>query len=181
MWTSDEVGNSLWQWGQFLEQATYQFLERTRVETPLLHLLRRGVVGLHAHRRELQRIGPVYIGMGHVDAVVEDGGFTEYDIFDTDLIGLLGIFPALEPHEVHDTRSVAEMGHHTFLAWAHLEGLETENFADNLNERHVARQLVDGIDLRTVDILVRVIVDQVTISEDSEFFTQNLLAAWSYA
>ena len=119
--------------------------------------------------------------MGHVDAVVEDGGLAKHDILDTYLIGLFGIFPALEPHEVHDTRSVTEMGHHPFLAWAHLEGLETENFADNLNKRHVARQLVDGIDLRTVDILVRVVVDQVTISEDSEFFTQNLLAAWSYA
>ena len=119
--------------------------------------------------------------MGHVDAVVKDGRLAEYDIFDTYLIRLFGIFPTLKPHEVHDTCAIAEMGYHTFLARSHLEGLKTENLAHNLYEGHVARQFVDGIDFRTVNIFVGVVVKQVTISEDSEFFAQNLLATWSYA
>ena len=119
--------------------------------------------------------------MSHVDAVVENGRLTENDIFDTYLVRLFGIFPSLKPHEVHDTCAIAEMGYHTLFARSHLKRFETENLAHDLNEGHVACQFVDGINLRTVNIFVGVVVKQVTISEDPEFFTQNLLATWSYA
>ena len=118
--------------------------------------------------------------MGHVDAVVEDGRLAENDVVDTNLIGLFGIFPTLEPHKVHDAGAVAEMGYHTFFAWSHLESLETEDLAHDLYEGHVARQLVDGIDFGTVDIFIGVSVDQVTIGMDTKFFAQYLFPVRSH-
>ena len=151
------------------------------LETAFLHLLSGGVVGLHTHAGELQRVGTVDIGMGDVDAVVEDCRFTEDHILYTDLIGLLGILAALEPDQIHDARAVREMGDHTLLTRPHLEGLEAEDMSYDLNEGHVARQFVDGVDLGTVDILIGIITQQVAIGTDTELIAQNLLPVRSHS
>ena len=67
------------------------------------------------------------------------------------------------------------MGHDTLLARSHLESLETQDMSHDLYEGHVARQVVDGIDLGTIDILIGIVLQQVTIGVDTEFVTQNLL------
>jgi hypothetical protein len=50
----------------------------------------------------------------------------------------------------------------------------------DLHVWHVARQLVDGVDLRTVYIFIRIVFEQVTISLDAEFVAQHLLAVGAY-
>ena len=118
--------------------------------------------------------------MGDIDAIIEDGRLAEYHVFRTYLITLFGIFPTLEPHEVGNARAISEMGHYTFLTWSHLESLETEDMSHDLYERHIASQFVDGIDLRPIDVLIRVVLEQVTIGVDTEFFTQYLLPIRSH-
>ena len=157
--TCDEVWDGLWQRWQFFEQAANQLLKGTRGQPPFLHLLRCGVVGLHAHARKLQRVGPVHVWVGDVDAVVEDCRLAKDYIFHTNLVSLFRIFATLEPHEIHDTGAIAEMGDDALFARSHLESLKTEDLTYNLNERHIACQFVDGIDLRAVDVLVREIVE----------------------
>ena len=143
----DEVGNRLWQRGQFLKHALRQFLDVARRQSPLLHLLGSGVVGLQSHAGEFQRICTIDVGMGDVDAVVEDGRFAEYHVFRAYLIILLDVFAALEPHEVGNACAIREMGYHTLFPRPHLESLETENMSHDLHKRHVASQFMDGIDL----------------------------------
>jgi hypothetical protein len=43
---------------------------------------------------------------------------------------------------------------------------------NNLHEGHIARQFVDGIDLGTIYIFIRIVLEQVAIGVDAEFFTQ---------
>jgi len=118
--------------------------------------------------------------VGDVDAVVEDGRLAEYNVFRTYLVTLFGIFPTLKPHEVTDACAIGEMGYDTLLARSHLEGLETEDMSHDLYEGHIASQFVDGIDLRPVNVLVRIVLEQVTIGVDTKFFTQYLLPVRSH-
>ena len=73
------------------------------------------------------------------------------------------------------------MGHDTFFAGAHGEGLETEDMTHHLYKRHLACQFVDGIDLRAVHVFVRVVFEQVTIGLNAKFITQHFLAVGPYA
>ena len=171
-WGGDEVGDGLGLWWQFLNHDSREFLERARCETMFLHLLRGGIVGLQSHVGEFQFVGTVQIWMGDVDAVVEDGGFAEYDIFRTYLISLFRILAPLEPYEVCDARAVAEVSHDAFLSRPHRKCLETEDMTNDLHEGHIARQFVDGIDLGTIYIFIRIVLEQVAIGVDAEFFAQ---------
>ena len=177
----DEVGDGLWQGRQLLQHGPRQLLDVARGKSTLLHLLRRGVVGLQTHRGEFERVGSIHVRMGDVDAVVEDRGFAEDHVFYADPITLLGVFATLEPYEVGDARTIGEMGHDTFLARSHLEGLETEDMTHDLYEGHVASEFVDGIDLGTIDILIGVELQQVAVGVDAEFVAQYLLTVRSYA
>ena len=73
------------------------------------------------------------------------------------------------------------MGHDTFLARAHGEGLETEDMADHLYKGHFARQFVNLVDLRTVYIFIRIVLEQVTIGLYTKLIAQHLLAIRPYA
>ena len=119
--------------------------------------------------------------MGEVDAVVENRGLAEDEIFSTDAIGLLGVFATIKPREVGDGGTISKMGHDTLFAGSHGEGLETQNVADDLHKRHVARQFVDGVNLRTVHIFIRIVFEQVTIGLNTELVAQHLLAVRAYA
>ena len=72
------------------------------------------------------------------------------------------------------------MGHHAFLARPHLKGLETQNATYDLHERHVASELVNGIDLRAVHILIWIILKQVAIGLDAQLLAEHLLAVGTY-
>ena len=85
--------------------------------------------------------------MGDVDAVVEDGRLAKHHVFGSDLVVLFGIFTTLEPYEVCNACAIGEMGYYALLARPHLERLETEDMTNDLHERHIAGQFVDGIDL----------------------------------
>ena len=119
--------------------------------------------------------------MLQLDAVVIDAWLAKHQVVRTYLVGLHGIFAAIEPHQVHDACTVREMSHHALLAGPHLEGLETQDVPHHLHKRHIARQLVYGIDLRAVHIFVGIILQQVTKCLDAKFLTQQLLPVGAYA
>ena len=119
--------------------------------------------------------------MGHLYAVVEHTGLSEHQVVLPNLVVLSGILAAVEPHQVHDARAVAEVGHDTLPSRPHLEGLETQNTPHDLHKGHVARQLADGVDLAAVNVLIGIALQQVTIGLDAEFLTQHLLAIGAYA
>ena len=84
--------------------------------------------------------------MGYVYASVIDVGTTEDDVFLADSVVLFGIFPTIEPCQVHHfATAVGKMGHHTFLACTHLERFKAEDAALDLHKRHVARQFWDAV------------------------------------
>ena len=118
--------------------------------------------------------------MGEVDAVVEDSRFSEDHVFGAYPIGLLGVFASIEPSEVADSRTICEMGYDTLFARAHGETLEAEDMSHDLHIGHVASQFMDGVDLRTVYIFVRIVFEQVTIGLYAEFVAQHLLAVGTY-
>ena len=109
--------------------------------------------------------------MGEIDTVVEDGGLAEDQIIHSNLICLLGVFATVEPGEVTDSCAIGEVGDHPFLARSHGVGLETEDMTDDLDVRHVARQLMDGVNFRAVYIFVRIVFEQVAKGLYAEFVT----------
>ena len=115
--------------------------------------------------------------MGHVDASVIDIRSSEDNIFLADGVALLGIFPSIEPREVHHlARTVREVGYYSFFSGTHLEGLETENVPFHLYKGHVARQFTDGIEPTAIHMLIRIVLQQVAIRHDAQFLTEHLLA-----
>ena len=119
--------------------------------------------------------------MGEVDAVVEDSGLAEYQIFRPDAIGLLGVFSTIEPREVCDGRSICKMGNDALLTRSHGEGLETEDMPDDLHKGHLTRQFVNLIDLRAVYVFIRIVFEQVAVGLDAKLVAQHLLAVRPYA
>ena len=118
--------------------------------------------------------------MGEVDTVVEDGRFAEDHVFRAYPVGLFGVFSTIKPSEVADSRTIREMGDDTLFARTHGETLETENMPHDLHIGHVASQFMDGVDLRTVYIFIRIVFEQVTIGLNAEFVAQHLLAVGTY-
>ena len=143
----DEVRKGLWQGLlEHVEKCFRQTLDRTGVEPHFLHLLRRVVIGLHAHGRQFQFLCSVDVGVGDVDASVVDVGTSEDDIFFADGVVLLGVFSSVEPRQVHHLAcAIGKVRHDAFLAGTHLEGLETQDMALHLYEGHVAIELTDAV------------------------------------
>ena len=180
-WGSDEIRDGLWQRVfQDTDQCLREFLDSTGVHARLLHLLRRVVIGLHAHGGELHLLSQVDIRMLHLDAIVEDAWSPEHQVFRAYLVCLFGILASIEPYQVHDACAIREMGHHAFLARSHLKGLETEDASYDLHERHVASEFVNGIDLRAVHIFIWIILEQVAIGLDAQLLAEHLLAVGTY-
>ena len=119
--------------------------------------------------------------MLHLYAVVEHARPSEDQIVGAYLVVLLGIFASVEPHQVQNACAVREMSHHTLAARSHLKGLKAEYVADDLHERHVARQLTHLVDFCAVNVFIGVVVQQVAIGVNAEFLAQHLLAVGPYA
>ena len=172
----DEIRKGLWQGLlEHVEKRFRQTLDRTGVESHLLHLLRRVVIGLHAHSRQFQLVCSVDVRMGYIDASVVDVGTSEDDIFFADGVALLGIFPSVEPRQVHHlSGTIGKVRHDAFLAGTHLEGLETQDVALHLYEGHVAIEFADAVQPAAVDVFVRIILQQVAKGVDVQFFAEHL-------
>ena len=156
---------------QLLQQSSHQFLNCMRIEQHTLHLLRRVVVGLHSQSRELQLRCRIDVGMGDVNALVEEGGFAEYNVLRLQLVLVQQVFDTLKPDQVYHTRSIGEVGHQpalTSLAYR----LEAKDFASQLYVGHRAVYLADGVDAAAVDVLVREIVQQVLLRRDSRLLAK---------
>ena len=121
------------------------------------------------------------IRMREVDAVVKDGGLAKDQVLRPDLIILLGIFAPIKPREVSNGRAVCKVSHNPFLTRPHGERLKTQDLTDHLHIRHVAREFVDGVDLRAVHVFIGIVFQQVTIGLKAELVAQHLLAVRPYA
>ena len=166
---------------EFGEQCLYYFSDGLRVEVVLLHRFRRDVIRLHSHVGELQVARLFYVGMRYVVASAVCGGTSEDDVVLVHFIILIDILRPLEPHKVDDIAPVAEMRHHTFLAWRHLKLLETEYLSTQLHKRHVARNLADGVDTAPVDVLVWIIFQQVAPCVYAQLLAEQFLTVRTYA
>ena len=114
--------------------------------------------------------------MRKLDAPVIDPRFAKDDILLSYQIGLGSIRHPVEPHQVADGRPVREMGHEPFLPRRQFVALKTKDMAFDLDEGHVAREFGDAIDLRPIDILIRKILQQVTIGSHTQFVVEQVLA-----
>ncbi len=103
---------------QLIEEGACEALYAAAVQAPALHLLGGVVVGLQAHRAELQAADWVDVGMCYVYPSVEDSGASEDDELSAGGIVLPDPFErgGLEPHEVDDAVAVGEMCYQTAFA-----------------------------------------------------------------
>ena len=132
---------------------------------------------MHTHCREFQFVGSINIGMGDVNASVKDVRSPEDNVFRTYFIALLGIFPTIEPCQVHHLPcTIGEMSHHPFFAGTHLEGLETEDMALHLYEGHVAVQFANVVEPASVNMFVGVILQQIAERLNAQFLAEHLFA-----
>ena len=166
--------------GQLLPQFLYECLRQPFHHAGcyafFLHHLGGGVVRLHPHRRQFHRVGRVNVGMDHVYPSVEHRRAPEHHILCAYPVCLLGILTAVEPCQVHHSRTVAEVCHHALLARPHIEGLETEYPAAYLYKGHFAGQFPDCVYTAAVNILVWEVHEHVAVGVDAEFRAQYLLA-----
>ena len=118
--------------------------------------------------------------MRELEPTVVDCWPSEDNVVFVHLIILVDVLCAREPHEVNHTSSVAEMCHHTLLAWRHLKLLERQYLAPYLHEGHVARQLVNGIDAAPVHIFIWIVLQKVAPCVDIQFLVEDILAVGAY-
>ena len=140
----------------------------------LLHAIGGSIIWLEAHLREVQFRRLVYVGMGKLETSSEDGGTPEDNVFLANLVLLIYILSAAKPHEIHNTRAVAEVGDDAFLPDTGGELLKTEYAALYLHERHVARQLADAVNTAAVDVFVGIIFEQLSPRSDVEILAQDV-------
>ena len=132
---------------------------------------------LHTHGREFQFVGSINIGMGDVNASVKDVRSSEDNVFRTYFIALLGIFPTIEPCQVHHLPcTIGEMSHHPFFAGTHLEGLETEDMTLHLYEGHVAVQFANVVEPASVNMFVGIILQQIAERLNAQFLAEHFFA-----
>ena len=96
---------------QLPDEAFHHLLDGVRVERASLHLLRRIVIGLQPHGRELQFGSRVYVRMRNVYPAVKHRRLAEYDIFLMNLVLSYQIFDALKPNQVDYPRTVREVSY----------------------------------------------------------------------
>ena len=133
-----EGRESLFQWFcEFADECLRQLLHGPGGNSGLLHLLGRDVKRLHPHVVELQLGSIVNVGVGELEPAVEYGRLSEDDIFLVNLVILIDILRAIEPHYITDAMSVSEVCDDTFLTFSHLSFLKAEDSSFDLHERHI--------------------------------------------
>ena len=164
-----------------LHQSLREFLYLPRLQSRLLHLLRRGVIRLHAHRGEFDALRLVDVGMCKLVAASIDSRFAEHDVVDSHLIIIIYVLRALPPHEVHHAMAVAEVGHHALAPSTHGKLLKRQYPAPYLHKGHRAVKFVDGIYAAAVHILVWIVFQQVAPCVDVELAVEHGSALGTHA
>ena len=164
-----------------IEQRLHHPFHTPTLQTAILHLLGSHVVRLHAHFREHQFIGFVDVGMRELEPSAIDGGPSEDNVFRAHFITVIDVFLPVEPHQVHHAVPVAEMRHDALLPRAHSKLLITQYAPFDLHKRHVAPQLVDGIDAAAVHIFIRIVFQQVSPCVDIQFLVEDILPTGAHA
>ncbi len=179
----DEVGQRLvHRLPKHAEQRLGEALDGPRVQPRLLHLLGSMIVRQHRHRRKLQVVSLVHVGVHHLNAPVEHLRAAEDDVLPAYGILLDGVLGIVKPCQIHHpARTVSEVGHDPLLARPHLERLERENAPFHLYERHVARQFGNAVDPRAVNVLVGIVLQQVAKRPDAQFLAEHPSALGPYA
>ena len=111
--------------------------------------------------------------MRHVDTPFEHLRLAEDDVGGTGLISLRNVFESLEPDKVDGTGTVGEVGHQT-LRPTLTNLVEADNLSDQLDIRHITVDLRDMVELRAVDVFIRVISKHIAHRCDVEFFLQQV-------
>ena len=166
----DNVGNAV-------EQCLHHLLYGMRVKSVLLHALGGAVIRLQSHLRDVELRCLVYVGMGELESPVEDGGTSEDYIFLANLVLLIYVLSASEPHDIHHPHSVGEVGDDAFLPRTGGELLETEYPPLYLHVGHVARQLADAVNAAAVNIFVGIIFEHLSPRGDIDILFQNVPAS----
>ena len=102
----------------------------------------------------MQVFHTIHVGVDYLYAPCKDGGLSEDDELLAHLIVLVHIFCSTEPHKVNHPHAIGGVGHDTLLSRSHLILVVAQDACFNLHERHVACQLMYGVDTAAVNILV---------------------------
>ena len=111
--------------------------------------------------------------MSDIEALAEQRRLTEHNILGKNLIGPLYVLQTIEPYEVDDAMSVAEVPDDATLSPLPFH-LEAKDLPPHLYVRHVGRQLVGVIETTAVYVLRGVILDEVAIGRYAHTIAQLL-------
>ncbi len=118
------------------------------------------------------RGGIDHLGMRHVPAPVEYGGFAEDDELLFPLQHVLHPLDAVEPHEIYAAGLIRKLCREPFGALlAH--HLHVGDAPAQLDVTAVLYDVGNVVNMRLVDVPIGIIVQQVLESVDSEFFAEH--------
>ena len=95
--------------------------------------------------------------MGKLVAAVEDGWFSEDEVFRAHLIGFHDVLCTTEPGEVYHAVAIGEMRHQHFVAFAGIYLFVAQNFSFYLYVRHIRGEFTDMVDLGAVYVFVGIV------------------------
>ena len=119
--------------------------------------------------------------MSDAEPAVVNAWSAEDDVLFAHLIVLIDVLQPIEPDEVNHAMTIAEVGHGKLLTLACADFLVGKNLAFQLNKGHIGLQFIDVIDAASVDILIRVVFQELSPRRNAELLLQNLGAPWSHA
>lgn len=166
--------------GELAEERAGEAFHGARRHAGLLHALRRGIVGLHAHLAERHGLRAVEVGMVDAKPAAIDARASEENVVLAYLHALLDEADALEPSHIKEHLAVPEVACQVVLTSLSCL-LETEELPQDLYERHLGGQLFYLIKAAAVDVLVREGVQQVVPGLDAQLGFQSLSPRWANA
>ncbi len=165
---------------QALEKRCRKMLDGARIQSRTLHLVGCVVIRLHPHGIQPQAVRRLHVRVGDVDSPVESVGTPEYNVIRPRLISRHHILYPIEPHQIHDTLPVREVGNQAALPSLALH-VEAQNLPPNLHVGHISRQFMHVIEPRAVNMLVGKAVKQVMQCADMQLIRQEFGPFRSYA
>ena len=159
--------------GNNFPQRSDDFLYRLRIEKMRLHFLGRRIIRLQACVSVDFHIDGIDFGMSDIQAAAEKSGTPEKRIFRSGLVSVLDILDSFEPDQLYRTRGIGKnRGETTFVTFA--LRLVTHNLSTQLYIRHRPIDFPYGISTRTIDILIRIIIQQILIRVNTQLLIEQL-------
>ena len=119
--------------------------------------------------------------MGKLKTTIVNAWLTKYNVLNTYLVVLIDILRPIKPHKVGNAMTISKMSHYALFARSHRKFLERENASLNLYKRHVTTKFCNRVKPASVDVFIRIMLQELSPRRDAEFLLKNLGTPRPYA